>query len=490
MSRNENARFEFESIVIDSASAETKYRQIENQIRDAIHQKTLVAGSLVPSTRTLAELLGVSRNSILAAYDQLRSEGYLKTTPGSGTRVSKLESDSVDETIINRKRTPSRNVSLSQTGRFIAQNVDWLPEQSATATPFRPHLPDLGEFPNATWNRLSNEQSRWTTSHLDLCDPQGYEPLREQIAEYMAVSRGVTCSKDEVIVTTGAQQSLHLTTQVLLDRGARLWMEEPGNTPAIQLLQAMGHDVVSISLDHEGMDVNRGQTIGKPPKLIYVTPACQWPMGTTMSLNRRMQLLSYATKHESWILEDDYNGEFRYAGRPQRPLSLLDERGMTIYMGSFSKYLFPALRLAFMIVPSQLAPVFRQARWLLDRYSSSLPQRVLHRFIESGEFLKHVRRMRMLYRERQQFLYDLLKKSFGKIANITLPECGMHLVIKGKTAVLDRRLVATARQACIEFHPVEIYSQSETAARGLVLGFAAFNERKMKTAIARWKKLN
>lgn len=482
--------FEFEAISLDANSSETQYRQIEMQIRSAITGGVLIVGTSVPSSRKLAKILGVSRNTVLAAYEQLTSEGYLETTRGSGTRVSMLPPEAFQFTASQAyaANCVSEDDCLSTSGRLLKQFAQVPLGGSGPAKPFRPHLPAVDEFPTNVWNRLASEQVRWTTEHLHPSDPRGYRPLRECITEYMAVSRGVSCGMDQVIITSGSQQGLQLITQILLEQNDSVWVEEPGNMPAVELLRLLRLNPVAVPLDEHGIDITRAPIDAATPKLIYVTPGGQWPMAITMSLKRRLELLSFAQSQDSWVLEDDYNGEFRYTGRPHPALSGLDQRGRTIYMGSFSKTLFPAIRLGFLVVPSSLAGVFSYARWLNDRYSASLNQKVLHRFIESGHYLRHLRTMRALYHERQGLLYDLLIREFGDDIHLELPESGMHLVVRGRTARLDNQLLASAQRASVEFHPVRAYAQHPKTVPGLILGFAAFDAKTTKKAITNWSR--
>lgn len=487
---NAKQRFEFEGILLDPDSSETQYRQIELQIRTAITDGMLAAGARVPSSRKLAQVLGVSRNTVLAAYEQLISEGYLETSRGSGTRISTLSPEAFQFPVHKSYAADHQSVDdcLSTTGRLLSQFAKSPSVSLGPATPFRPHLPAIDEFPTNVWNRFASEQARWTTEHLQQCDSQGYRPLRESIAEYMAVSRGVTCTMENVIITSGSQQGLQLLVQVLLEQNDSVWVEEPGNLPAVELLRLLRLNAVAVPLDEHGIDITRAPADAAIPKLIYVTPGGQWPMTMTMSLKRRLALLAFAQTHNSWILEDDYNGEFRYTGRPHPALASLDQQGRTIYMGSFSKTLFPAIRLGFLVVSSGLAGVFSHARWLNDRFSPTLNQKVLYRFIESGQYLKHIRRMRSLYRERQKLLYDLLVREFGENICIELPESGMHLVVRGRTAKLDSQILSSAQRASVECHPVRAYAQQPHAARGLILGFAAFDAKATAKAVANWSR--
>lgn len=483
-------RFEFDAIRLDRQSSETQYRQLENQIRTAILSGLLNGGSRIPSSRSLSKSLGVSRNSVTAAYEQLISEGYLETQVGSGTCVSTSLPESFEFRQLKPPRRHHRNLKakLSMQGKQLERYATWLPAMPKIAKPFRPHLPAIDEFPIQVWNQITHEVVRRTASRqLEHCDPQGYAPLRESIAEYMRIARGVHCGADQVIVTSGAQQALALTIQLLLDPHDTVWVEDPGNTPAQQVLELSVASVVPVPLDAEGIDIASMAKNRQRPKLIYVTPSSQWPMGMTMSLQRRMELIAMAQRDDSWILEDDYNGEYRYVGRPQPALCSLDDSGQTIYTGTFSKILFPAIRLGFLIVPPDLAQPFTYAKWLADRFSPPLPQMVLHRFIEDGHFAKHTRRMRSLYRERQRHLHQLVQKYLPDVATVDLPESGMHLIVQGVNAKADAKLIATAKQVGIESHSVAMYANHPKQARGLILGFAAYTQTETTQAIKTWK---
>ncbi|WP_436717189.1 PLP-dependent aminotransferase family protein [Roseiconus lacunae] len=485
----EKEQFEFESIRLIETDATPVYRQLEDHFRQAIARRTLNPGERIPSSRNLASAIGVSRNTVLAAYEQLISEGYLESTRGSGTRVAKMppEAFDFDSPAVLSGPHQTSDGCLSAVGQQLSEEANGMPPFKKTPKAFTPHLPAVDEFPLKTWNRFCHEQSRWSYEHLKLGDPQGYGPLRESIARYMAVARGVSCDPDQVVITSGSQQAITIAAQLLLNTGDTVWVEDPGNTPASRLLDIAGASVIPLPLDAEGIDLSRIPTRTPKPRLICVTPGGQWPMGMTMSLNRRLELIAIAHRHGSWIIEDDYNGEFRYTGRPHPALTSLDSSGRTIYMGTFSKLLFPAIRLGFLVVPTQFAKAFAYAKFLQDRASPPHVQMVLHRFIESGNFVKHIRRMRSLYADRQLALYRGLQKHFGDLIEVDLPESGMHLVVRGVTKATDKRLVAAANEAKVEYHPVSFYSRSPDAA-GMILGFAAFDKQTIRRTVSGWAK--
>lgn len=481
--------FEFEAIHFDDESNEHRYVQLEQQIRQAIAEGRLPAGARVPSSRNLAKLLKVSRNTVLTAYEQLISEGYLESSIGSGTRVATIPPEAFEFSKAKRpaQAKPLGLDELSNVGRLLARNATPLVLGAQMAQPFVPHLPAVDQFPIEVWSRLSNEQSRWTARHLLLCEPQGYLPLRESIAEYMSLSRGVECSPEQIVITSSAQQSTLLVGQLLLEPKDVVWVEEPGNSAANVLLEMSGAAIEGVPVDSEGIDLDAA--VGKPPpKLICVTPGGQWPLGMTMSLNRRLELLARASEAKSWILEDDYNGEFRYSGRPHRSLCSLDSTGRTIYMGTFSKVLFPSIRMAFLVVPESLSKTFAFAKWLQDKGTSPLSQMVLHRFIETGNFIKHLRRMRTLYVERQRVLYEGLLKHFGEAVQVDLPESGLHLVALGRTKKIEAQLIAAADRAKVQYHLVKSYAHNTGVAssRGIILGFAAYDRKSSQRALCNW----
>lgn len=491
MASPRNEQFEFESIRLDSDAPMPVYQQLEGQLRRAIADRVLLPEDRLPSSRNLAATHRISRNTVMAAYEQLISEGYLEAVRGSGTRVAKMPPEAfefeIDATSAPADANLTPHCCLSKLGQQMSVELSWMPPATTKPQAFTPHLPAIHDFPLELWNRFRNEQSRWSSKHLNLGDPQGYPPLRESIAQYMAVSRGLSCSGEQVVITSGAQQAIHLVAQLLLEKDSTVWVEDPGNAPATRLLEVAGARLVTLPLDQEGIDLSRVSGKQRRPKLIYVTPGGQWPLGMTMSLNRRLELIATAQRHQSWIVEDDYNGEFRYTGRPHASLSSLDTSGRTIYLGTFSKMLYPAIRLGFLIVPRQLASTFAYARWLQDRASPTLVQMVLHRFIESGNFVKHLRRMRGLYAERQRVLFESLRQHLHEHVDVNLPESGMHLVARGVTQASETKLIAAAIRAKVQFHPVSMYSRQDDV-RGMVLGFAAFDNRTIRRAVRRWRK--
>jgi len=463
------------------------YRQLEDQLRNAVHAGILQPGEKLPSTRGLAKLIGVARNTVATAFDQLVAEGYLVAEVGSGTRVSR----DLPESFPQPDREAAKNqcpdgAPLSKRGQQYAKPLSFLPIATAKPRPFRPHTPAIDQFPWDRWRKLADRgMRRMPRSLLGGINALGYEPLRKAIASYVGVSRGVRCDPEQVVITSGAQQGIELIAKLLLDPNDRVAIEEPGYSPARQVFEFAGARITSIPTDSSGINIALASVDRVPYRLVYVTPSSQWPLGMTMTLARRLELLQWTRRHKTWILEDDYNGEYRYGGRPLPALHTLDEYGQVIYMGTFSKVLFPALRLGYLIVPLQHLDAFANARWLADQHSSLVEQIVLTEFIEEGHFACHIRRMRTLYASRQNAMHSAIDRHLSNHVDFVPRETGLHTVLTPKSRAANDRLLTAAKRASIEFHKVSMYA-ADAQARGIILGFAAFSERQIQIAVRRW----
>lgn len=485
--RRRSQRFDLDSLILDRTGQEPLYSQVQHQLRQAILEGRLSPGERVPSTRRLAGLLDVGRITVANAYDQLISEGYLVATVGSGTRVS----PTLPEHLLQASR-PKQNVprdigvsELSPRGRQIAKVAVQVGHDNGSPKPFRPHIPALDVFPRDIWEKITmRRQKRVSRDLFARVDSVGYGPLREAVAGYLGASRGVRCTPHEIIITAGAQQGIDLVSRLLIAPGDAVWMEEPGYLVACPAFEMCGATVTSVPLDAQGVDVVAGTRLCPHPRLVYVTPSCQWPTGITMSLNRRIELLCWAERSRTWILEDDYAGEFRYGGHPLPALQGLDRSGRVIYMGTFSKVLFPSLRLGYLVVPPGLVDAFGAARWLADRHSPLLEQAVLADFIEDGHFARHIRQMRTLYAERQAAVVDCIQKEMAGALAVDAAETGMHLIAQAtgrpETTVMD-----AATDANVAYHPISWFSRSSVA-RGLILGYAAYTPEASRKAIQNW----
>jgi len=456
--------------------------QLYRQIRELIISGQLKPGVRVPSTRDLVDQLGVSRNTIVYAMDQLVSEGYLNSRVGSGIYVAKLQTR--PEHLITRAgkltlrrsrqlRISKRAESLSPTGISPAYS-------SSKVRPFHPCQPAVEDFPIRNWNRARSYALRSKPRELfGECDPAGLPRLRRALSTYLRDARGVRCTAGQIILTAGTQQALSLTGSLLIDRGDPVWIEDPGYLGARAALLAAGASLVPIPVDSEGLTIPEGYT---KPRLIYSTPSRQFPLGTTMSLNRRLALLEFARQNNVWIIEDDYDSEFRYIDRPLPSLQGLTDDDSVIYTGSFSKVLFPSLRLGYLVLPGSLVEVFRKAREIQDGGSSAVDQATAAVFIEEGFFSTHVRRMRELYRERLEVFLDEANKHTTEWLSFPAIESGMDAAGWLKPGTDDVRISRTLAAAGIDVPPLSAYSLSPCQP-GLVFGFTAFSLAQIRSSM-------
>lgn len=480
-------RFPLDRLKFETRSAQPLYRQLEQQLRNLIGRGILSAGEKLPSTRALAVELGLSRNTIATAYNQLLAEGYLEAEHGSGTRVALALPDDFLQPSPAAKRAANTTSSpgLSRRGEQFRKFADWLPVETAPCQPFRPHVPALDHFPRPLWRRLSESRLRRLPPEAwEKVDSCGYKPLRQAVADYLGQSRGVECSADQVVIVAGAQQAIEFVARLLLDPGDIVWQEDPGY-PSVQVCSELaGAKAIPLPVDEQGL--NWESAPREAPRLIYITPSSQWPLGMSLSLERRAALLQFAQQQRCWILEDDYNGEFRYSGRPIPALASLDTGGNVIYMGTFSKVLFPSLRLGYLVMPERLVEAFASARWLADRHSPPFEQAVLTDFLTEGHFARHLRKMRLLYAKRRQSLVNALTEHFGTALTTTAPPAGMQMVVRASNSRNHEKLTAAAHTAGIEYHPLSLYSISRSNPPGLILGFAAFDEDRTVQAVRIW----
>src|SRR5262245_61770433 len=476
---------------LDRASGVPFYRQIYDGVREAILSGRLRPGARLPSTRVLASDLETSRNTVLAAFGQLLAEGYLEGRVGAGTTVA----GTPPETLLRARPEatgpgrPGRRPRLSRRGALLVGRRGGLATRAFAARPFRPGLPGLDAFPFDLWTRLlARRWRRVPRQLLDYGEPAGYAPLREAIAAYLGEARAVRCEAAQVIVVTGAQQAVDLAARVLLDPGDTAWVEDPGYPGARGALVAAGIRLAPIAVDAEGLDVRRGARGAPRARLVYVTPSHQYPLGGTMTLNRRLALLEWASRSGAWILEDDYDSEYRYAGRPLAALQGLDTAGRVIYAGTFSKVLFPALRLGYLVVPPDLVDAFVAARALADRHSPSVTQAALADFIDGGHFARHVRRTRALYAERQAALLRAARRTLGGRLEVLPAEAGMHLMGWLPEGIDDRAAARAALAHGVDAPPLADY-RARPAGRGvrggLMLGYAAYTPREIEEACER-----
>jgi GntR family transcriptional regulator / MocR family aminotransferase len=432
----------------------------------------------------MAAELRVSRISVFNAYEQLRSEGYLETFVGSGTCVARsIPDDAFRPSPLRSARVQfeveSRPRKTSARGRLLSKlaSEPWL----HSLGPFRVSLPALDHFPVNIWSKLiarhSQQQSR---SIMAYGDTLGYLPFREAIADYLGVFRGVRCDASQILVTSGSQQALQISAQVLLDPGDELLVEEPGYPGARLAFTSVGVRPVPVAVDRSGMVVEQLPKQRRSNRVVYVTPSHQYPLGMTMDAARRMSLLKWATQSGSWIIEDDYDSEFRFGSRPIASLQGLDTGARVIYIGTFSKVLFPALRIGYMVLPKDLVSFFSAGLDAAAIFSSTLYQAVLTDFIRQGHFARHIRRMRMLYIERRKALISAIGTYFERNVEGMGDDAGMHLVVLLPPRVND---VAVSREAAdrgISAMPLSSCYIQSPKRRGLILGYAGVNPSRIR----------
>ena len=430
--------------------------------------------------------LGVSRNTVTLAYDQLVAEGYLRGRPRSGMQVAATLPPRPSPRPVRSAGTRARAAPrVSARGLAIASApMPGLSSAGRPPAPFRPGVPALDLFPLRLWARLVHRRLR-RPPELGYGDPAGYAPLRAAIAEYVSAARGARCVADQVIVVNGSQQGVDLAARALLDSGDQAWIEDPGYPGARAALLAAGASLVPVPVDDEGLRVAEGVRRAPRARLAYVSPSHQFPLGTTMSASRRLELLRWAAQAGAWILEDDYDSEFRYSTRPLASLQGMDQDGRVVYIGTFSKTLVPALRLGYLIVPPEIAQAFRAVRAACDRHSPVLDQAVLADFMTEGHFARHVRRMRNVYAERQGALVDAIQRKLGDRLEARATGAGMHLVGWLDAGSDDAAVSARLWEEGIEAPPLSRYGLVKPARPGLLLGWAGYSPEAIEKAVER-----
>ncbi len=476
-------------MALDPLSGTPFYRQLYEGLRAEILSGRLPAGARLPSTRAVAAELGVSRTTAVAAFDQLLSEGYLQGKTGSGTYVA----PSIPDDLLGvrggarAEAGPSRDGhALSRRGATMAATQTSVARDRGAPRAFRPGVPALEEFPFGVWRRLVGRVwRRPATGLLGYGEPAGYGPLRREISDHLGPARAVRCEPGQVIVVSGSQQALDLCARVLLDPGEVAWVEDPGYRGARAALIGAGAALAPVPVDAEGLDVAAGVGLAPRARLACVTPSHQYPLGVTMSLARRLELLRWAGRSSAWVLEDDYDSEYRYSGRPLEALQGLDTEGRVIYVGTFSKVLFPSLRLGYLVVPPDLVDAFTAARELSDRQPPGTEQAVLAHFMAEGHFARHLRRMRSLYAERQALLIEEAGKRLPGLLDLPPAGSGMHLVGRLPANRDDREASRRAAERGVEAPPVSLYGRPPGGRGGLLLGYAAVGEDGIRQGVRR-----
>lgn len=527
------------------------HQQVYDALRGAILDGRLAPGTRLPSSRTLAAELGVARNTVLEAFARLRTEGYVHGARGGGTRVRPLLPDALlavgrpaaarvgrgrtspgtlpgpqpvaGPDVRSRRNAPrpadavapriaARSAALLAAGGALARTAAH--PGARTAVPFRLHTPDVSSFPSRLWARLEARRWRRDLVHLGDGDPAGEPALRAAVAAYVAAARAARCTAEQVIVVSGTQQALDLCARLLLDPGDAAWVEDPGYAGAHAALASAGARLVPVPVDGEGLDVAAGERLAPDARLAYVTPSHQFPLGAVMSAPRRLALLAWARRVGAWVVEDDYDAEFRYAGRPLPCLQGLDAgldagryagdgppvgptTGATrvLYAGTFNKTLAPGLRLGYLVVPDALVDAARTVRAAADRHPPTLVQGVLADFVGEGHYARHLRRVRALYAERQAALLAAAPALDGRLALAPDP-AGLHLVGWLPPGVRDAVAADAARALGVEVSALSRFTLGAgticphpgRAREALLLGYAAFDERAIRAGVDRLRR--
>nr|WP_321931783.1 PLP-dependent aminotransferase family protein [Paraburkholderia guartelaensis] len=516
---------------LDRGSAQPVYRQLHKLLQQAILSRELPAGARVPSSRLLAAELGIARNTVTQVYEQLVLEGYVTSATGRGTFVADTSPDEIVGaaeigSMQTRRNGGALGAALSEgkvaTNSHSAQG----PETLAVAPPgaastsgleaatqsqrptaralsargtrlitsagvskrqggaFMPGVPDVSRFPARVWTRLHNKY--WRSLRPDLltyAPGGGLALLRHVLADYLRTSRSVRCSPEQIIITTGIHQSIDLAVRLLSDPGDTIWTEDPCYWGVRSVLHVSGLNTRPIAVDTEGLNPSADDFAAPPPRLMLVTPSHQYPLGMVMSLARRRMLLEYARQHQCWIIEDDYDSEFRYGSRPLASLQGLDTAGQVIYVGSFGKTLFPGLRVGYLVAPEALAESFATASAELYREGQLLQQAVLAEFIAEGHFTSHIRKMRALYGQRRQVLLDAVARRYGDALPAMGGDAGLHVVMQLPEGSDDRAVAEAALARNIVVRPLSgYYSSRERANPGLLIGYACVPDEEIAPA--------
>jgi GntR family transcriptional regulator/MocR family aminotransferase len=482
----ENILTTLPGLTLDRADDLPLHAQLAQALRAGILAGRTPPGTRLPATRTLAAELGIGRNTVADAYDQLIAEGYLEARVGSGTRVAPIAPDMLLTTAAeNQAEADAPPPPLSFRGRSLAGALRPVPPPPGRfGYAFQPGLPAFDAFPLASWTRISARCAKNVRSVGDYSEPDGLHDLREAIVAHVKLARGVVCEPDQVIVTAGTQAGLDLAARMLIDPQDPVWIEDPGYGGARGAFIGAGAKLVPVPVDEEGMDVRAARRMGARPRAIYVTPSHQFPLGMTMSLARRLELLELADEADAWIIEDDYDSEYRYHGRPLSSLQGLDGGRRVLYVGTFSKTFFPSLRLGYLVVPRGHSDAFRKAIRNTGHSAPGLPQLALKEFMEAGHYEAHTRRMRKLYDTRRQMLVDTLHDVAASTLEPQVREAGMQMPAFLKHCRDSEAMATDLARLGIAAAPLGRFTLDDRNWRpGLMLGFAAVEERFIGPAV-------
>lgn len=472
---------------VDRRLAKPLHRQLYDGYRDAILEGRLRPGQRLPSTRTLASDLQISRIPVVTAFEQLVAEGYVESRVGAGSFVSSALPDHMRARADQRPSNgaaPRGGPRRIPRERWPITEAPWLECSGA----FRVGQPALDEFPAEVWTRLVARRARLLPRRqMTYGDAMGFGPLREVLADYLRTVRSMRCTAEQIMIVSGSQQALAVAGRALLEQGDEVWLEEPGYPGARDALTLVGARRIGVPIDDEGLDVAAGIARCPNARAVYITPSHQYPLGMIMSAPRRLQLLDWARRRGAWLFEDDYDGEYRYDNQPIASLHSLDTDQRVLYIGTFSKVLFPALRVGYLVMPPDLIARFRQVRDAMDIFPAPLYQAVLHDFLREGHFARHLRRMRAVYAERRRVLVSSIEREFGDTVQIAGDRAGMHLVMLLPPDLRDHDIAVRAARRGLSVIPLSSCYEGSRSRPGLVLGYGPTRAGEIPDAVRRLK---
>ena len=478
------------AIILDNNSSKPLHQQLYEQLRQAILTGRLTPGERIPSTRFLAKSLSISRFTVTSSYEQLLSEGYLETVKGCGTFVCQQITDDLinSNPIENVEKINPLPIKLSQYGQSLV-NIKNLPRiaEPELQINFRYGTPALSEFPIEVWRKLLSRYCNANLNWLDYSrEPLGYQPLRKAIAHYLTRSRAVNCQPEQILITNGTQQALDLILRLLISPGETIAIENPGYLSARIIFETQGSKILPVSVDNSGLVVQELANFkDNIIRLVYVTPSHQFPTGAILSLPRRLELLHWAQQTGGLIIEDDYDSEFRYGEKPIPALQGLDKSDSVLYIGTFSKVLFPSLRIGYLVLPKSLVTIFTHAKWLNDRHLPILEQQVLAEFINEGHLERHLRKMRSIYDKRRQTLVKVLKKHFRKRAVILGEKAGIHLMVRFKSNLTDEEIIKKAAKVSVAMMSANPHYLTNHSKGEFIFGYGKLTETQLTEGISR-----
>lgn len=468
------------------------YIQLYDAIKQGVFDGMLKHGDRMPSTRSMATEFGVSRNGVLLAFEQLTLEGFLTSKTGDGTYVCEQVNElkpgirKINKDLSVEKKTVVA-AEIGEVPLHAKYVINYIGQEAML--PFQPSIPSLVDFPFQVWARIAaNVYRNIHQLHLGYDSAQGYLPLREALTDYLRMNRSINCTADQIVLVNGSSQAMHLIAELLLKKGDQCWMEDPGFLRAKSAFARFDAEICPVPIAESGMDLDYAMAHFREAKLAYVTPSHQYPLGETMPLMERIKLLKWAAQKNMWVIEDDYESEFRYVNRPIPALKGLDTFGKVIYVGTFNKTLFPALRIGYMVLPSAaIAQQFTIAKAVIDRQSPVIDQAILTEFIVGGHYSRHLRRMRLVYRKAQDELVGLLKQHLGDALRVATAEAGMHLVAWLLTGQDATTIALKARANGVYIYAVDELSVAFKHPSALIIGFTGFSQKIMETAVLKLK---